>query len=174
MFFNYESFCNKVKSLSKNKYSNIVYGITTNKNLEALTIYFIINLLSSYIFNIYIYLVIFIISFIILLIWFNNRRIGIAINEDKILYAELNKFPFIQKNIYEIDLNIIKYLNYKKIGGLNIVNLSFINEEGKLIRLKFKYNDFVIGLSIKKQKENAIIISNKIKEVEKILDRGDF
>ena len=78
------------------------------------------------------------------------------------------------KRAYEIDLDKLKYLNVFKLGSLIFITISFINSDGKFIRLKFNYNSVFLGLSLDKQRKNSHIITNKLLNIEKILNRGNF
>ena len=52
--------------------------------------------------------------------------------------------------------------------------MSFIDSDGHFVKLKYYYTGIVIGLSTTLQKKNGLLISKKLKEIQKVLDKGDF
>ena len=52
--------------------------------------------------------------------------------------------------------------------------MSFIDGNGHLVKVNFRYTNKVFGLSSSEQKNNGKAIIDKLTELQKILDRGDF
>lgn len=174
VIFSFDAFCDKVKKCSNKKLLAIVYG-NWYGNLIFLVIFFmILNYLLSYmISNIWIYLICFFVLFLVLLFFVLNRKIGFGMAKNSFVYVMFSYFYKIKK-VQEIDFSNIKYLNVRKIWSFVLVDMSFIDSDGKLKKIKFRFNTMVFGLSLDEHKKNALNIYNQLILLQKLNDRGDF
>lgn len=171
MIFSFESFCNKIKRMSENKVKYAVYGSYYGDTWIILLVSFAFLELSMY--TRYFIFFFFIVLFLVIL-FISSRKMGFGMGEKHFIYVPFYRFRFREKEVYEFSFQQIKYLNVKHFFSCCFVTISFLDIRGKFKKVHFFYNSFVLGLSIREQKENAKQISKKLLELQTILDRGDF
>lgn len=94
--------------------------------------------------------------------------------EEHFLFVRFGHFRFKEKEIYEILFDNIKYLQFVSFFGFHFVKMSFLDNTGRFKKIHLFYHSIVIGLSVTEQKRNGLKITEKLLELQKILDRGDF
>lgn len=175
MIFSFESLKNKVKKESKDSIREVVLAKRYGNNCLLIFIYLLINyyLIFIPVKSMYVYFLEFIVVLIIFCIIFNSRRVGIGLGKNSLVCVKFG-LSYKVKKVYNVSLDEIKYLDVKKFLSITLVNLSYIDDEGKFIKLRFFYNSIVIGLSVIEQKKNGLLITKKLREIQKVLDKGDF
>lgn len=175
MLFGFESFCNKVKKCSDEIFRYIVYGNWYGNTWIVIGLFFFLFYESFFFIR---YFVIWIIFYFILLFgvtfYLGTRRVGFGVNKNKFIYVKFSHLFYKVKKVWVVPFDKITYLNIHKVFGLKIVNMSFLSDKGKIEKIKFTYNNIVIGLSVTEQRKNAMEVSKKLLEKERELDRGDF
>lgn len=176
MILGYESLKAKINQASGLNCKNVVLAIYTN-HLFLLIFFvyfythytFIMMMKYAMLFGTLYVLVMLYIVFILV-----TNRVGIGINEDRLVYVKFSRFGFKSKQVYCVRFDKIKYLDVKKFLFNTNVKMSFIDGNGKLVKVNFRYTKNVLGISGNDQKKSGQIISDKLIELQKVLDRGDF
>lgn len=175
MIFSFESLKNKVKKESKELITEVVLAKKYGNNCLIVFFYLLINyyLLFFPVLHMYIYYILFTIVLIIFYLIFKSHNVGIGLSKKSLVYVKFG-ISYKTKKVYNVPLDSIKYLDVKKILSITLVNMSYIDRDGNFIKLRFFYNSIVIGLSTTEQKKNGLLIAKKLKEIQKVLDKGDF
>lgn len=174
MIFSFESFCNKVKNCTNNILSSIVFGNWYGNTLILIVVFFILNyFMSIMIPNFIVYIICYCLLLILFLFLVINRKIGFGMGKNGFVYVIFSCF-YKPKKVYEIPFDNIKYLVVRKNFSVTLVNMSFIDKDGRLKKIKFRFNTMVFGLSTHEHKKNSLNIYNKLIELQKQIDRGDF
>lgn len=175
MIFSFESLKNKVKKESKDSIREVILAKRYGNNCLLIFLYLLINyyLLFIPVSSMYVYYIEFIAFLIIFCLIFNSKRVGIGLGKNSLVCVKFG-LSYNVKKVYDVSLDSIKYLDIKKFLSLTLVNLSYIDKDGKFVKLRFFYNNIVIGLSTTEQKKNGLVITKKLKEIQKVLDKGDF
>ena len=177
MILGYESLKAKVNNSSGEKCKNVILATYCKSILLLLffvffyTQYTIIMFASQYA---KFFLLMYILVMVYLVFVLVTNRVGIGINDEKLVYVRFSRIGFKTKKVYCIDFNNIKYLDVKKMFGSTSVKMSFIDGSGRLVKTNFRYTSVVFGISNNEQKKNGKIICDKLIELQKVLDRGDF
>lgn len=177
MILGYESLRSKINKASGENCKNVILA-TYSKHFILLLLFVcfftqfsFMMLLSSYrVFFLTMYVVIMLLILFVLI----TNRVGIGINDSRLVYVKFSRIGFRSKKVYAMDLDKIKYLDVKKFLGNTSVKMSFIDGAGKLRRINFRYTKMVFGISSSDQCKSGDIIRNKLIEIQKVLDRGDF
>ncbi len=171
MIFSFSSFCNRVKKNSERKVKYVVYGSYYGYTWIAflLSCFFLDFVLYSHYFLFFFFLI-----FFLLLFFISTRRMGFGMGEEHFLFVRFGHFRFKEKEIYEILFDNIKYLQFVSFFGFHFVKMSFLDNTGRFKKIHLFYHSIVIGLSVTEQKRNGLKITEKLLELQKILDRGDF
>ena len=97
-----------------------------------------------------------------------------ALSENRLIYVKFGHIGFKEKEVFEIPFSNIKSLTVKRILNYRLVKVSFISNKGKLEIKKFYFSTFMLGKKSKGYNESSKQIYDKLVEVQKVLDRGDF
>ena len=103
-----------------------------------------------------------------------SRKIGFGMAEDKFVYVKFNHIGYKEKEFFNIPFENIRYLDVKKRFGSVMFRMSLIDHTGKFRRLNITFAPLVFGFSVTEQKYSGFEIYNKLIEIQKVLDRGDF
>ena len=103
----------------------------------------------------------------------SNIKVGLAINDEMMFLEYFTKFGYKAKNLYDIPYDKIKYISVYKFFNIVYIKVSFVNQK-RFEQLKIMYSLNVLGLRKSKQKENGKAIYDKLVEVQKVIDKGDF
>ena len=178
MIIGFDAFVNKVIKESGERCKHVVYATYSGKIFTILILYMFY---SSFSFNMILFSshrAFFLFSYIIvsLFIFFMlaTRRVGFGMNDTRFVYVKFKHINYKAREAYDIMFENIKYLDVKRILGITSVKMSFIDGTGRLKRIKFKYSPFVLGISSSSQKQSGDKIYDKLIELQKVLDRGDF
>lgn len=171
----YDIFCNNMRKSIDRKIDYLVYGKSLDNIFKMCLFYFLIVIMFQGDRYFYLYFSIFTIVFSLsLCVYMLFNRVGLAICDGDLVIAKFKGFGFKIKDVLEIDFANVRFINYRNIFGLNYVVISFIDENGALMKLRLGYRNFVIGFNIDEQKKNAKEMAKFFKEKERILDKGDF
>ena len=114
-------------------------------------------------------------SFIYLgLLFILTKRAGIGICYKSIIYCKYSNLLFRELSTEEIILDKIQTLDVKKIGPRISVKMAYVNELGKLTEASFVFASFVLSKYRKRYEKSAKIIYDRLVELQKVLDKGDF
>lgn len=175
--FSYEYFLKKMNKCSDDKIEYGVFGGWYGNTLYAIIIFLIIryvvfHLLRNISFKIG--MSILILLWIGLILYLVNRRCGMGIGKKRLVYIIFKPFTRSEKRIYDIPYEKIKYLDVKKILGINFVKMSFISDIGKIKRIYCFFSSFNIRKDSIEFNKSSKEIVNKLLEMQKVLDKGDF
>ena len=175
MFLSFEGFCNNVKRNSSEKMNYIVFANNVKNTLRGL-----ISIIVAFfvIFSIFrnglVALIVYMVYVVAECFIMGNRKVGLAVN-DKMMFLEyFTKFGYKAKELYDIPYDKIKYISVYKFLGVVYIKVSFVSYQKRFEQLKIMYSLNVLGLLKSKQKENGMAIYEKLVEVQKVIDRGDF
>lgn len=171
----YQKIIKVLKELSEEKVNHILYGMWTKNTLLYIAIFLLLYELSTVVlfaFGRLVWFILVMIMFVILMFFLLSRKVGIGITENRFIYVIFKRIGYKEKRIYEIPYDKIRYIDVKKRLGSVIVKMSFISDVGKLERIKFNFKTIMIGSENfnKSSKE----IYEKLLNVQKIVDKGDF
>ena len=107
-------------------------------------------------------------------IYLTGRKMGIGLNDKMIFVNCLNFLGNKSKKVYDVPFDNIKYISVYKLLYINYVKLSFIDNGKRLVQLRFCFSDLIIGSWHSKQKENSKMMYNSLREIQKVIDKGDF
>ena len=178
MIIGFDAFINKVIKESGEKCKHVVYATYSDK---IVLIFFLFMFYTSYSFNMITYssypivfLVLYVLVTIFVVFMLTSRKIGFGMTDRRFIYVKFKHIGFKSRQVYDIVFDNIKRVDLRKFLGVTYVKLSFIDETGRLKKIKFRYSQRVLGLDKIQQKNNGMEIYNKLREIEKVLDRGDF
>lgn len=178
MKISYESFCNKINKIGGDKCKNVVLAKYNDKMLviALFIIFFTYYSLNMVIFSGYrwFFLVLYIVVIIWILFMLFSRKIGFGMANDKFIYVKFNHLGYKEKEFFNIPFENIRYLDVKKRFGSVMIRMSLIDHTGKFRRLNISFAPMVFGFSVTEQKYSGFEIYNKLMEIQKVLDRGDF
>ena len=164
-----------VRKNSEEKVEHAIFGQYTNHTWLAflcfLTIYYF-SLSFIRIIGLKIWMIIFVIIFLLYFIYLVTRNVGLGITKNRFIYVVLRHFGYKEKKVFEIPYDKIKYIDVKKVFFNIFVKVSFISEVGKLEKIKFNFRTSLVGSENFRNDSKAIY--NKLVEVQKIVDKGDF
>ena len=178
MIIGFDAFVNKVIKATGEKCKSVVYATYGGKVFLILIMFMFY---TSFSFNMvmyskyrWIYLILYIIFAMFVFFMLATRRVGVGMNDTRFVYVKFNHINYKPREVYDIMFENIKYLDVRRVFGLTNVKMSFIDGTGRLKRINFKYSPFVLGISSSSQKDSGNKIYDKLIELQKVLDRGDF
>ena len=178
MIIGFDAFVNKVLKESGERCKEVVYATYGGK---ILIIFLLYMFYTSFSFNMVLFsqyrmffLVLYILVSFFIFFMLATRRVGFGMNDSRFVYVKFKHINYKAREAYDIMFENIKYLDVKRFLGVTSVKMSFIDGTGRLKRLNFKYLPFVLGLSKDTQKKSGQKIYEKLIELQKVLDRGDF
>ena len=177
MIFSFESFCNKIKRNSEELVRYVVRGAWYGDTIKAFLIFCFFNyffFLTVLSYSVALYYILYVVILMILVFYIATRKMGFGLSKNNFVYVRFKHFGFKEKEVYEIPFDKIKYLSVRKVFGFIFVKMSFLSNEDRFERIKFYYSSIIVGFSISEHRKNANEIYKKLKEIEKVLDRGDF
>lgn len=173
MIFGYESLLMKFRENSEEKVKSAVIGTWYGNTLMVLGItLFIILFMSCIISNMMVFNVLYLIFFISIYIYISTRRASLGITKNNFVYIRFSHLFYKPKEVYEIQFDNIKDIKLKRFFCITNVVMTFISNDKKFRRVKFKFSSFVFGML--EQKKTSKEIYDKLKELQKVIDRGDF
>lgn len=174
----YLKIVNLVKRNSDEKVTSAIYGERIDNVLIKLILLLLLDdflgtiILYGYGF---VFFWIFQSIFLIFLIFYlTTRFVGIGITENRFVYIKVSRFFYKAKVIDDIPIEKIKNITVKKIGWIIYVKMTFINDIGKLKKVWFSFHTRVFGVGSFDYKMDSKKIYDRLKQIEKVLDKGDF
>ncbi len=178
MIWGLKSVLGILKKNSEEKINGGVYGSWYGNTILVIFIGIVLHdillfILGKSLLGIWFY-IIYLVVVIILFGYLVTRRCCFGVTDNRFIYIKLGHFWFKEKDVDEILISSIKYLDVKKIGGLVVVKMSFINSNGRFKKIAFVFSSFVLGFDNKDYKTNYQMVLSRLREKQKILDKGDF
>ncbi len=174
----YLKITNLVKRNSDEKVTSAIYAERMDNVVIKLVLLLLLNdflgtiiLYGSGFVYFWIFQVIF---FIFLIFYLTTRFAGIGITENRFVYIKISRFFYKAKVVDDIPIEKIKNITVKKIGWIIYVKMTFINDIGKLKKISFSFYTRVFGVGSFDYKIDSKKIYDRLKEIEKVLDKGDF
>ena len=101
-----------------------------------------------------------------------TRLACIGITNDELYILHLKTLKLEEKQIYKVPIGKIRNITVRKMLFTVSLKISFISEEGKLEKMKYKFTTFAIGKN--EVRDFANIVYKKLVDIQKIIDKGDF
>ena len=177
MIWGFESLKGILKRNSFEKIDGLMYASWYGNTFIAIIVALLLNDLLLAIFIRTVPIMAYVSPFLVLFglyIYLVTRRAVFGVTKNNFVYAKLGRLLNKAKEVYEVPIKNIRYLDVKKILMITIVKLYFISDMGKFKKVKFTYSSVFIGLDRKEYKKNHKIVTDKLMEVQKVLDKGDF
>lgn len=175
--FSYEMFCNKMQRFSEEKVKNTVYaywyGNTIKIFLVMIVLFDILRLLIGRV-NGTLYYVLTICIVFIVFGYISSRKAGVSLSDNRLIYVKFGHIGYREKEVFEIPFEKMKALTVMKFFNVRLVKMSFISNQGRLEKKRFYFSSVLLGRNYREYKENSQRIFEKLVEMQKILDRGDF
>lgn len=116
-------------------------------------------------------ILIFLISLLIPFLLFTQLAC-VGIGKDELLIIHLKRFKFKTKKVYNFPIDKIRNITVRKFLLSVSFKISFISEDGVLEKKKYKFSTFAIGKPEIKHYANKVY--EKLVEIQKVIDKGDF
>lgn len=174
--FSYENFRLKMQRYSEEKVKEVVYASWLGNIWVLLLIIILLSDLLTLFLRSYsnvFWFTYFIILFI-LFVFAVAKKAGIALSESRIILVKFGTFGYREKEVYEVKFSAIKALTVYKIFSMRIVKISFIDSTGKFKKIKLNFSSFMIGPGSSAFKKNSQDTLNRLIELQKVIDKGDF
>lgn len=174
----YNNIERRVRKVSSTNMDFIVYARRREGNFKTIMIFLIAADLVSFIFSRLVgnrvafplmLLVIYIGIFYIF-----SKRAAFGISYRNIIYAKFSNLLFRDLGHEEADLERIQYLDVRKGLLAYSFKMSYINEDGKLRYITFSCPKFLADKSNKRYRYNLKNLYERLVELQKVLDKGDF
>lgn len=172
MIFGYESLLMKFRENSEEKVKSAVIGMWFGDTLIVVALAIVITFFLSLISNPILFLVMYFLLLFSIVFYISTRRASLALTKNNFVYIKFTHLFYKVKEVYEIPFENIKDVKLNKLFGVTSVVISFISNDKKFKRIRFKFSSLVLGMSA--QKNNSKKIYEKLREIEKVMDRGDF
>lgn len=176
MFFSFDSFVLKLRKYSQNKIKEVVCGTWFGNTILVIVLSILIYYMGCMIFrlNRILSIAFYIFLLFILVIYILSRKIGFGLGDKGFCYGKAKIFKGDFYKFSDIPFERIKYVDVKKFFSFTFVKMSFISDDLKIEKILFCFNTYVFGFNLNEHKKNAIIIRNKLEEIQKIVDKGDY
>jgi len=175
--FNYFKAYKLVKDNSEEKIKYFVPCNWYGSILLFLAFLLVINdvlMTLLYTFGTVLYVILYTLLIISLILYVWSKASSISLTEHRFIIVKYGLFGRKIRKYYDVPFDKIRNISVSKFLGLNFIRLSFISEVGKLEKIKIYYNNHYWGLCSEDVKEAKKKVTNKLKEMQKVLDRGDF
>ncbi len=114
----------------------------------------------------------------IILIWMVvyliTRKAGLGISNNRLVFVKFKHLGVRINRFEEIPFEKIRNINIRTFMGTRIVFISYISSSGKLEKIRVYYANKYIGFDSDEVIKNRKEITNKLLDMQKVLDRGDF
>lgn len=177
MMFGFESLLGMLKRNSVEKLNGGIYTKMYGNTIIAILVTLVLNDFLLVLFSRTIPVLCLFTPFILLVmlyLYLVTRRGLFGVTNNNFLLIKLKRFCFKEKEVYEIPIKKIRYLDVKNICGLVFVKMSFISDIGKLEKVKLVCSRIVLGFERKEYKKNYKVVIDRLLEVQKVMDKGDF
>ncbi len=103
-----------------------------------------------------------------------SRVGGFGISVLNFVYVEYSAILFKEKNVEIIDINNVHYLDVKNRLLSTRVIMRFVNDIGKVKEIRFTVPKYIIDKHSKRFKTNRDCVCERLINLQKVLDKGDF
>ena len=114
----------------------------------------------------------------IILIWMVvyliTRKAGLGISNNRLVFVKFKHLGVRINRFEEIPFEKIRNINIRTFMGTRIVFISYISSSGKLEKIRVYYANKYFGFDSDEVIKNRKEITNKLLDMQKVLDRGDF
>lgn len=157
---------------SNNKIICAWYGDTW---IIFLIVIFFNDFLFSLLRNYYMmYVFIYGIILIWMVVYLITRKAGLGISNNRLVFVKFKHLGVRINKFEEIPFEKIRNINIRTFMGTSIVFISYISSSGKLEKIRVYYANKYIGFDSDEVIKNRKEITNKLLDMQKVLDRGDF
>lgn len=174
----YFKITNLVKRNSDEKVTSAIFGERLNNVFIILLVFFVMNDVIStvvlYIYGAVYFWILEILVLILMVFYLTTQHVGIGITKNRIVYVKVSRLFYKAKEVDDIPIDKIRNITVNKILGCNFVKMTFINDIGRLKKISFSFNTRVFGVGSFDFKIDSKKIYDRLKEVEKVIDKGDF
>ncbi len=177
--FGYENFKAKMQRNSEEKVQNVLYASWYGNTIYVFLIMVIfINFIGILMGRMGVDRVLFVCVYFFIVfaagVYVGTRKAGLALSESRVTYVRFRHFGFREKEVFEIPYEKIKSLTVVKFLNVRLVKMSFISNTGRFERVKFLFSSFLVGPGSGDFKRDGEKIYNRLRELQKVIDRGDF
>ena len=175
IMFNYESLVNKMRKISNSKSDEVVYCNNNTGNLKMAGIVIAITYLASLLLkNRAMFIFIFICLIIFIYVYVAVKKGSILLDDDKVWIVLFKPFGIAEKNVYELDQKRIRFFDVKNGLLFRRVKVSFISDDGRLVKLNLQFAKVMYSPGSGNYKEISNKVYNKLTQIQKVIDKGDF
>ncbi len=171
----YQEITKLVKKFSEEKVKHVTFGEWMEYTWLILLVFLFVydisfQLIGRLFFKVW--LVLIIVIFLAFLFYIITRKVGIGITENRLIYVRVSHIGYKEKKVFEIPFEKIRFIDVRKVINSVTVKITFISDVGKLEKLRFKFSTFT--MFSEDFKKNSKAIYEKLVEVQKVIDKGDF
>ena len=174
----YFKITNLVKRNSDEKVTSAIFGERTeNLVTSIIVILLVFNFLGVGVllrFGYTLYIVLTIVFCIFIVFYILTRSIGLGITNNRVVYVKIGHLFYKVKEVHDIPVEKIRNIVVHKFLGTAFVKMSFISDIGKLKRVTFSFRTKLIGPGSYDFNKDSKKIYDRLKEIEKVIDKGDF
>ena len=175
---NYDTLDKRVRNRSSVNLDDVVMVRRREKNLIYILIILVVADLVHYIigrtYSNYVgfIVMVFIIAFGVFYI--TSRIGGLGMSYKNLVYVRYSNLLYREKKVEEILNDKIQYLDVKNHLLSTSVDLKYIDSTGKANEINFSIPKFIIDKNRKRFKNNRKNICERLTNLQKVLDKGDF
>lgn len=172
MIFGYDSLLMKFRENSEEKVKSAVFCIWYGNTIKVFCLSIFLLCIIALIPNEVVFYMLYFILFLFLMVYLGTRRSALGLTKNNFVYIRFKHLFYKPKEVYEIPFDNIMDIKLKKIFGTSYVVMTFISNQKKFRRVKFRFSSLVLGML--EQKKTSKEIYDKLREIQKVIDRGDF
>lgn len=175
--FNYEKYKKRVQQYSEEKVKEVLYTTWYGNTWYMLLLAFLLLDIYSILFGRITYQLVwglYFTSLFLIGLYLGTRKSSLALTPNYIVYVKYGHIGYKEKVAYEIMKDKIKSITVRKILNIVTVKISFISNRGKFETIKCLYYYKMIGPKMSELNQSNERAYKELKELEKVIDRGDF
>lgn len=174
---NYGRYLKLMDDYSEEKLKNkIICNWYGNTFLILFLVIFLVEFMYSFLFryNYQLYILFYVLLLLIMFGYLVTRKAGFGITENRIVYVKFKHLGIKINKFEEVPFEKIRNINVRKFLGVRMIFISYISSQGKLEKVKIYFPKKYFGFNSDEIMNNRKEIVNKLEEMQKVLDRGDF
>lgn len=172
---NYQKITKAINDYSEEKVKYSISGLW-NPNPWIIIIFFIFVydflMRVFFVFGFWPWICLMILIIVLFFIFVQTCRAGVGITENTLIFIRFSRFRVKPYDINQIQFEKIKYIDVRKQFGNTYVKMQFIDETGKLKKVKFAFSKVLLGSE--SFRVNSLAITERLIELQKMIDKGDF